>query len=269
MTPPELREKGLWRQVHGHRPIALPWQVRPWRRELLSPGINLYTADRSAKTLIIGFCGRTERLFLPVGVILQALDCQRFDLVTAWDARLLHFDRGIEGYASSLPDLARRLSDFASDRGYGNIICYGVSMGGLPALRIGHLMRADRAVAAAGRFAWNVGRLLHKDMHVQAFDLLCRCLQPGATEAYALFSEDNAEDAEDAARLAALCPACPLIPVPYDDHNFPYGIQRARRLVEYHREIFDLNRKPDPTALRRLFKKRPKLDIRRTFYIKL
>ena len=50
MTPQELyRDKGLWRSVHGHRPIVLPWQVRPYRREVFSSGVTLYTADRSAR----------------------------------------------------------------------------------------------------------------------------------------------------------------------------------------------------------------------------
>jgi pimeloyl-ACP methyl ester carboxylesterase len=270
LTPSELyRDYKSWRRVFGHRPLVLPWQVRPWRREILSPGVTLYTADRSVQTLIVGFCGRHDHLFLPAGVFLQTLDHERFDLVTAWDARHLHFDHGIEGYARSLPELARRLSEFAAARGYDRIITYGISMGGLAALRAGQLMGADRAIAAGGRFAWNVGRMLRNEAHIQAFDLLCHCRQPDATESYAIFSEDNAEDAESAERLAAICTDCSLIPLPYDDHNFPHGIQKARRLDEYHREIFDLSRKPDPSVLRRLLKKRSRLDLRRTFYIKL
>ena len=268
MTPTELyRDSGLWRRVHGHRPVVLPWQVRPYRREILSPGVTLYTAGCSARTLIVGFCGRGDRLFLPVGVILQTLNHERFDLLTAWDARQLHFDRGIEGYAGSLPELARRLSDFASGRGYGSVVTYGISQGGMAALRIGQLMGADRAIAAGGIFAWNVGRLLRNEAYIQAFDLLCHCRQARATESYAVFSEDNADDVESAERLAAICPECRLIPMPYGDHNFPYGIQKARRLDEYHREIFDVTRKPDPAMLRGLLRKRPKLDPRRTFYI--
>ena len=208
-----------------------------------------------------------DRLFLPVGVILQSLDHRRFDLLTAWDVRQLHFNRGVEGYAGSLPELARCFSDFAFGRGYSSVVVYGISLGGLAALRIGQLMRADRAIAAGGRFAWNVGRLLRKEATIQAFDLLCHCRQPGATESYAIFSEDNVDDLENSERLATVCPDCRLIPMPYDDHNFPYGIQKARRLDEYHREIFHLSRKPDPAVLRNLLEKRSKLDPRRTFYI--
>ena len=268
MTPSELyRDRPLWRRIYGHRPLVLPWQVRPYRREIVASAVTLYTADRSAKTLIVGFCGRSARLFLPVAVFLQALDHERFDLLTASDVRHLQFDRGLEGYSSSLPDLARRLSDFASARGYSSIITYGISLSGLAALRIGQLMGADRAISAGGRFSWNLGRLLRNEACVQSFDLLCHCRQPMATESYALFSEGHPDDVASAGRLAATSPGCCMIPMPYADHNFPHGIQKARRLDAYHREIFDPSRKPDPSVLRCLLRKRARLDPRRTFYL--
>lgn len=267
MTPPELyADRRMWRRVYGHRPVVLPWQVRPYRREVVSPGVILYTADRAANTLIVGFCGRSIRLFLPVSLFLQALDHNRFDLLIASDARQLHFDRGIEGYAQSLPDLAMRLAEFAAGRGYDRVITYGISMGGLVALRVGELMRADRAIAAGGRFAWNIGRLQGGKANVQSFDLLCECRQPAKTEGYAIYSKDNPSDAASAGRLAAICPQYTIIPMPWAAHNFPYGIHKARRLDQYHRQIFDLGRKPDAAVLASLFVRRPRLDPRRTFY---
>lgn len=270
LTPQELyRDSSLWRDVYGRRPFVMPWQVRPYRKEVIAPGVDLYTADRSAPTLIAAFSGRTAQLFLPLALFLQTLDHRRYDVLIAYDARHLHFDRGIEGYADSLPDLARRLSNFAATRNYGSVITYGTSMGGMTALRMGQLMEADRAIAAGGRFAWNVGRLLRNKGHIQPFDLLCHCRQPGATESYAIFSEGDATDAESANRLAAIYPGCHMIALPCDDHNFPYVIKKARKLDEYHREIFDLDRKPDPAALRLLLQRRSKLDPRRTFYFGL
>ncbi|WP_367782905.1 hypothetical protein [Mesorhizobium marinum] len=253
----------------GHRPLVLPWQVRPYRREILADGIALYSADRSPKSLVVGFCGRDHRLFLSVGMILQTLDHTRFDLMTVVDPAELHFDSGVEGYANSLVELAGRLSDVVAARGYSGVVTYGTSMGGLPALRVGLLMGADRAVAAGGRFAWNIGRLLRGEKHVGAFDLLCRCRKPGKTEIYAIFSEGHDGDVESAQRLAAIRPDSRLLPLPCLDHNFVYEIQKARRLDEYHREIFDLRRKPDPAVLRRSLTKRSRLDPRRTFYIGL
>lgn len=270
MTPMELyRDRGLWRSVYGPKPIVLSWQVRPYRREVIGPGVTLYTADRSARTLIIGFSGRAGRLFLPLALVLQALDHRRYDLLIVADTRHLHFDTGIEGYADSLPDLARRLSDLASTRKYGSVITYGTSMGGLVALRMGQLMKADRAIAAGGRFAWNVGRLLRRQAHVQAFDLLCHCRQGGTTESYAIFSDGDATDADSANRLAAMYPDCRLIPLPTDEHNFPFVIKKTRKLEEYHRELFDLDRKPDPARMKLLLNRRSKLDPRRTLYIRL
>ena len=62
MTPPELyRDWKLWRRTYGHRPVVLPWQVRPYRREAIAPGLTLYTSDRPTRTLIIACVGRSAR----------------------------------------------------------------------------------------------------------------------------------------------------------------------------------------------------------------
>jgi hypothetical protein len=142
-------------------------------------------------------------------------------------------------------------------------------MGGLTALRMGPLIGADRAIAAGPRFVWNIGRLLRDQPDIQAFDLLCQCRQPIATESYAVYSEGDPDDADSAARLAALFPGCTMIPLPSDEHNFAYVIKYTRKLDEYHRQIFDLDRKPDPAAMKLLLTRRSKLDPRRTFYLGL
>ncbi|MEQ1943059.1 hypothetical protein ABMA32_11650 [Mesorhizobium sp. VNQ89] len=267
MTPQELyRDRKVWSHSFGHRPLVMPWQVKPYRRETLSANVNFYTADREAKTLIIGFCGRGNRLFLPVGAILQTLDYKRLDLLTVWDPRNVQYDQGVQGYALSLPQLADRLSTFAEAKQYSRVVTYGISNGGLVGLRMGQLMKADRAISAGGRFSWNIGRMLQGRPYAQSFDLLCHCRQDSTVESYALFSESDADDAEDARRLEAVFPACTIVPIQSDEHNFPQEMHKARRLDEYHRQLFDLDRKPDAEVLKGLVRKRSRFDPRRTFY---
>jgi pimeloyl-ACP methyl ester carboxylesterase len=253
MTPIELyANQSLWRRTYGRNRFTMPWQVKRYERTRLADGVTLYSANLGARTLIIGFCGRSARLFLPVAVFLQNLDEKAYDLLIASDVRHLHFDKGIPGFAETLPALADRLKRFADERGYSSTITYGISMGGLVALRVGEMIDGDRAISAGGRFAWHVGRLLRQEGHIGAFDTICACSVPSGRRHYAIYSENNAEDSENAARLAAIRPQWTAIPMPSDDHNFPHVIHKARKLDEYHAQIFDLSRAPDPEALRTL-----------------
>ena len=144
-------------------------QVRPYRKEVTARCNALHR--RPLRTNAgRGFLRPRCRLFLPLATFLQALDHRHYDV-------LIVSDRA----ASSFRPWHRRLRQFASrprpaSVGFrrpaetiDSVITYGTSMGGMPALRMGQLMEADRAIAAGGRFAWNVGRLLHSEAHDPGF----------------------------------------------------------------------------------------------------
>lgn len=247
MTPLEAAANPkIWRELFRTDQVPPKREVKRFRRtEVHHSDVRLYSAGAGASTLIVGFCGRRARLMMPIAITLQHLDDCRYDLLTVYDRRHLHYDAGVEGFAESLPELARRLSAIIEKRGYSSVITYGTSMGGLPALRLGRLLEADRAVSAGGRFVWHISRLVELKPTIGAFDLICDCRAPSRTRCYALFSHGSEEDAEGAARVAAIMPQSGLAAFSCAKHNFAFELFRKGVLAQYHGEVFGLEREPD------------------------
>lgn len=247
MTPLEAAaDPRIWREMFGTDRVPPEREVRRFRRiEILDPDVRLYSAGAGASTLIVGFCGKRSRLMMPIAITLQHLDDRRYDLLTMCDRRNLHFDAGVAGFAESLPELARRLSAIIEKRGYSSVITYGTSMGGLPALRLGRLLEADRAVSAGGRFVWHISRLVELKPTIGAFDLICDCRAPSRTRCYALFSDGSEEDVEGAAKVAAIMPQIELAAFSCARHNFAFELFRKGMLAQYHGEVFGLEHEPD------------------------
>ena len=67
------------------------------------------------------------------------------DVIWLQDPRQLHYTRGYKWSGQVFRD------HFAAARRYRQIVTFGVSLGGLPALRAGRLLKATRAISAGGR----------------------------------------------------------------------------------------------------------------------
>jgi hypothetical protein len=253
-TPMELALwPGAWREVFRKRRRIPLSDVKRFVRTNVGDGLELFSADKGAKTLIVAFTTRTRRIFMPAAVFLQHLDDRKFDVLVLYDFENLHFDRGTGSCNSSFAALLEQVRRIARSRGYTGLITYGTSMGGFPALRAGHILRADRAISAGGSLVWHVTRLRSGGKTVQAFDPICECSMPIRSESYVLYSEENAEDVKNAERVSAVICDAAVMPVPTRFHDFPFLIYKLGRLAEYHRQIFDLSRKPDHRRLRKLF----------------
>jgi hypothetical protein len=231
---------------------VVPGASSPFARTQLASGVNLYSANEGAKTLLVGFGGRHANLFMPVFMVLEALDSTQFDLLLLSDFKQLHFDQGIEGYAASMPQLMDKVGNLAMQRGYSASITYGCSMGGLPALRGCALLGADRTISSGCRFVWHPSRIKSGNEPISAFDLICHCRSPLPARSYLLYSEDNTEDVQAAAKLTAISPPIAKIEFPGNLHNFTYHIRKKGRLANYYSQIFDLNKELDPEKLRAL-----------------
>ncbi len=252
MTPLEVAEHpALWRQLFRTRQPPAS-QVKRFVRTEIAAGVILFSANSSAAALIVGFCGKGQRLLMPIAMMLQFLDDEKYDVLIVQDSRRLHFDQGIERFAATLPALANEILSIAKRRNYSSIVTYGTSMGGFPALRAGEYLGADRAVSAGGRFVWHMARFKKQTAPVGAFDPICNCRMPFRTPCYALFSSGKADDLEAADQLAAIMGRGHAIGLPSSEHNFPFRMYLKGKLTEYHREIFDLAREPDPAKLRAL-----------------
>lgn len=250
-TPMELALwPGAWRDVFRKRRRIPLNAVRKFVRTNVGEGADLYSADKNARKLIVAFTDISRCLLTPLAVFLQHLDDAQFDVLALHDSRRLYFDSGIGGAASSFPATIGLVDAIAARGRYDGILSYGASMGGFPALRAGHALKADRSISACGGFAWHVGRLVNRKPAIAAFDPVCDCTQPFRSRGLLLYPEDHVEDAGNAMRMAAILRRATLLPLPGDEHLLPLVIYRNGHLAEYHRLIFDLASEPDLARLR-------------------
>jgi hypothetical protein len=248
-TPLEVAvHPDLWRQIFRTPDTLRRSEVKPFFRTQFAPDAALFSNEPAAPTLIVAFCGKGLRLSMPLPVVLQSLDHCRFDLLLLVDRRRLYFDQGVPGFANSFLDLADKIRALAGRRKYEAIVTYGTCMGGFPALRMGDLLSARRAISAAGRAVWHPTRLT-SGQAISAFDTICDCRMPSKAPSYALFSSGKPEDAMEAKGIETILRPCHLIGMPTDSRNFPYDIYLRGHLDAYHREVFDLHRDPDPIRL--------------------
>lgn len=111
--------------------------------------ISLYSEGSGRKSLAIGFCGIADMLMLPTAAMLQYFS-PNCDVLVVRDSSRMGFGSGIAGYADSFAGMLRALQrDFDLDR-YGNVRCFGASLGGVAALAAGVVLEADRAVSFSG-----------------------------------------------------------------------------------------------------------------------
>src|SRR5262245_59322492 len=104
-----------------------------------SEDASFFTAGKGATRLLVAFAAQQGRMSVAVSRFLQSLDDGAYDVVMLRDSRDLHFTRGISGYPSFV-EIARRLEAFARERSYRQIVTFGSSLAGFPALRAGLLM---------------------------------------------------------------------------------------------------------------------------------
>src|SRR5690606_19434935 len=139
------------------RGSALPFAILPllqsgqnpsaFSRKRISRSACFYTANRGARTLLVALCGNRRRPGVPTSFFLQMLNEDLYDVLLLSDDGRLHYDKGVKGFSRSLLDTARQIRTLADHRGHEKIITFGTSMGGPPALRIGLLLQAERAIS--------------------------------------------------------------------------------------------------------------------------
>jgi hypothetical protein len=245
--------EALFRPAEGERTLSnafgLLGGTSRYQRTEISSGVNFYSANSGANTLVVGFGTTRARLSMPVFMVLEALDGRRYDLLLLSDLSMCHFDRGIDGYAATLPELMHRVGDFAGGRGYRSVITFGTSMGGYPALRGGDLLGADRSISIGGRFPWHPVRLIKERQQVQAFDALCDCRNPFRSPFYVLHSRNHREDPLHAEMLKKIAPASRVIVFPGEGHAVHNKIRQKGRLEAFFSEMLDLDKEPDQDKL--------------------
>ncbi len=210
-------------------------------RHPLAQSVIFYSADCGAPDLLVTFCGAGGRLGPPISYFLQLIQDEIYDVLQLADFSKKHFSGGLPGYSSSLLGTLRRIQSFAQVKGYRRVITYGVSMGGLPALRAGLWLGAERAISVGGRFCSHPERLTDPMHEMPAFDLLCNCRpHHHKIRVIAVFSKGNELDAGNYAILKQIIPECEPIAFETTDHNAYAGLSE-HDLAAFFAKIFSLD----------------------------
>jgi len=250
-TPMELALwPGAWRDVFRKRRRIPLNAVKKFVRTNVGDGADLYSANKGATKLIVAFTDISRCLLTPLAIFLQHLDDAEFDVLALHDRQRLYFDSGIGSAAASLPATIDLAATIAARGRYESVISYGASMGGFPALRGGHALKADRSISVCGGFPWHVGRLMADKPAIAAFDSICSCMQPFRSRSFLIYPEGHTEDAGNAVRVGAIVKDATLLPLPGEEHLLPFLMYRNGFLAEYHRLVFDLDSEPDLQRLR-------------------
>jgi hypothetical protein len=242
LTPLEIAEL-LRNPTHQHLPFAIVPLLREspparYRRQELSQDVRLYSANRGARTLIVAFCGNAHRLMKPISHFLQMMPDDVYDVLVFTDVQRRHHDAGIQGYSKSLLETSVRIKELSESRGYRRLITYGTSMGGLPALRAGLWLGAERAISIGGRFCAHPPRLMHASSEIRAFDPLCDCRQRGHVPVVTVFAARNPQDAEQQAALRAVLPHCIELKIDGESHNVIHHLDGRGHLPAFYAMIF-------------------------------
>jgi hypothetical protein len=242
LTPLEIAEL-LKSPTHEHRPFAIArlLQQRSAARYLryeLGRYVSFYSANRGASTLIIAFCGNAFRLMMPISHFLQMIDEDRYDVLILSDIQRRHFDAGVAGFANSLLEMLTRLKSFVDARAYRRLIAYGTSMGGLPALRAGLWLGADRAVSVGGGCCKHPPRLTRAASEIRAFDLLCACRRTADVPTVIVYAAKNRLDLREQVQLSAVLPQSVSLSIDTDAHNVIHHLDQTGRLGAFYAKIF-------------------------------
>jgi len=206
----------------GHNPVG-------YVREDWSEDASYYTSRKSAKSLIVIFSGMAMRVGVPTSYFLQMLRDDVFDVILLRDPRRLHYTHGVRGLGSFLESM-RYIRKFADAKGFEQVLAFGNSGGGLPALRAGRLLGARRAISIGGRYPWHPGRLMRCETPVGAFDTLCACAPPSPTELVAVYARGNKIDAQANALLRKIVPECIEVPINIEQHGILGYFYKVRML---------------------------------------
>lgn len=231
-------------------PMLLRSPPKLFRRHAVAPTVSFCSSGRGAPRLVVCLAGNTGRYMLPTSAFLQMIDDAQSDLLLLADPQKRYFDAGVPSFGASLVEMTARIAAFAAARGYRSLVTLGVSMGALPALRIGRMLGVPRAIGIGCRFAWHAKRIVLGEP-VTAFDPLCRCVT-APMDCIAVHGRGHGKDADAALRLAALLPSLRRIELPSEKHNVLHQLFTAGTLELFMQALLDDRTVPDQPDVDRL-----------------
>lgn len=222
--------------------------AEPYTYEAVVPGVRFYRgrADPSGRAVVVVLAGRHHRPMMAISLFLQNLPARLFDVLMLFDASNSHYADGVAGYADSLFSLTQRIhADFGS-AGYARIYHYGVSSGGLPALRMGLMAPAHRSIAIGGLFQWPISRLQAGES-VVAFDPICACNAKRGQRLICLHSSME-RDTKHARRVVATVKARGVRLPDVAEHNILFPLFFEGQLRDVNQRLFGYKLRRDGSA---------------------
>lgn len=191
------------------------------------------------KSLIVTFCGRSQRPNMAWSLYLQYLPSDLFDVAILCDRTNNHYNDGIAGYARDMLSLQRRLSADLQFASYRRVFLYGTSSGGLPAIRVGLLAGAHSSIAVGGVFAWPIYRLT-QGQDFQTFDPICACYAERRGKVL-LIHASNERDLTGARQAERVLGARRIRVTTTSDHNVNHQLYLKGQLPDFHRRMFEFD----------------------------
>lgn len=232
--------KEVWPRMYILKELSRKPAQR-YEREDLSPDVVFYrgAGNPAEKSLIVTFCGRSQRPNMSWSLFLQYLPSNLFDVAILCDRTNNHYNDGIAGYAPDMLSLQRRLSADLQFTSYRRVFLYGTSSGGLPAIRMGLLAGAHSSIAVGGVFAWPIYRLT-QGQDFQTFDPICACYAERRGKVL-LIHASNERDLSGARQAERVLGAKRIRVTATSDHNVNHQLYLKGQLMEFHRRMFEFD----------------------------
>ncbi len=219
-----------------------------YTRTTLRPDLAFYEGhpSRAGRALLFVLCGRLPRPMMANSLFVQHVPAQLFDIAIMSDMSNNHYVNGIEGYADGLFGLGQRLMEEFRAAEYDRVYFYGVSSGGLSAVRLGLLFKAFRSISIGGLFAWPIQRLRNGE-RFEAFDPICAC-HGGHRDDIVCVHATKQRDATAARQVIKAIGGQGLRITSTEDHNVIHKLFLEGRLGQFHRQILAFRPAPGGMA---------------------
>ena len=216
-------------------------QSSNWNRQNLAENLLFYASDDGVddRLIVVAFTGMARRLMLPTPFFLGSMPAG-VDIVIVKDLNRDHYRNGIAGFGhdlrSSFSTLAKSIQSLISS--YKEIMTFGTSSGGLPALAFASFIDTYRAVAVGPD---NINRQDHFDTFLSELKLEGR--REGLREVIH-FSGGCERDVQSGKELTRVLVRPQLIAHPkYQHHNLIHELHTDGALEDWCAQVFAISKK--------------------------
>jgi hypothetical protein len=220
-------------------------KIRPFVRHTISDNVFYYNSGNKDKNLLICFCGKANRLLMPIPVFLQYIDNEIYDVLILMDPSGLCFHSGIPEFGLTLEESIRKLSRLVSSGNHQQVITFGTSGGGCASLYVGIYLNAKKAISVGGRHPFDYVdtkiALSKKGLSGSEFDkLLSEKLNKCETNIQVIFANENNSDKKSAQTFLKQLINVNLLPVnDTDNHNVLEYLRGKQKLTFLLDDLFN------------------------------